>query len=292
MSCNLTSSLRVTFIRAGRSSLLWALVSAKIGAGADLAGEFQISRLEGKIFALRYSEASWIALEKGQSLPVETLIQTDGAGVISLLRTGKGPDDRKEVNLVFNGAAMIRLTENLVRDLHIKDVVIDATRAGLPPIIAGRKKETLTRALGSAFERSWGLSAVVATSNPISTRFFMKESPKGLSLEIPAVSIKIKFPVNGTLILTDRFPMELPLSWASIDPASTIGRTKADQQVLYKVLGWPLGQKSESILDETTGLNSILDISGPGKYLLQIIANTPSSSSEAVMITVEDSQGR
>lgn len=176
---------------------------------ASAAEGIAVVRIEGPFSYWSDDDAHWVPLAQGSIMPNGILLQAFARGSLRLsLMSQDG--ERREVSLVADAPSLWRLTPELVRDLTITSMY----RRDLSKDLGHQEGDEIQ------FKSAWKRVQLLYSSvrKDAETKVPAKSAPQGgrdtsqqQKREAPPATLL--HPMDGSILVTDRLPMLVPIVW-------------------------------------------------------------------------------
>ncbi len=221
---------------------------------ARAAVTFEVLAIDGNFAVWSDRAAEWLKLKPGVDLPEDSLVQTLTSGSLLLARKEPGRNVR-EMSLNADSSLICRLTVDVLREVDLTSVYADGLAQG------AKASPTVGVAFKSAWER---INAIYLTAKAD------KKPPKepkpegGSGKDLPSmapIATTILHPKKGAIVITDKFPVALPILW--------FPPTKAKEK--YKIhLGVESTGERLPLVGLATGTHFVAPVYAEGAYSVAI----------------------
>lgn len=170
---------------------------------------FKVEEISGQYLYWNQLKADWLPLQQGAWLPNGTLVQSLAPGSLRVRMNFRS--NRRSLTLKSETASIQRISNDFTRDVAIISMYARGLKA--QPILP--KSDEL------ALSRAWQRTSVI--NNRMTTeKDDTKESGKNNSANIDEknsdfLNLELTYPTFGSIIVTNRFPLSLPIRWRSKD---------------------------------------------------------------------------
>ena len=243
---------------------------------------YQVMSVKGELLVFSSRTASWKIIQPGMILAENVLLQNLApvSADLKLIQDSTSDQNESNLRLQFIPPTMIRLTKPVGRDFIVTNDIKESDNLNFPFDERALIDLSNIRPISSAWYRSSHMSSFLTPQSKTFKKMLHPRQQKDpVTLKKEYGTISIKYPRDGAIYITDKFPMYIPLQWEVMGPVAP-GMKK-------EVYIWQDDNELGDPVKVAEKPPVMIEISRPGAYFISITTADHRVMSEPVLINFE-----